>query len=82
MRLIDVITSHQTVSVVTESDHAITLALHDQQIGEVIRVTITADVTVDGEREGLLDWQITPVREPDNLVHVASNGEEFYLSAS
>jgi hypothetical protein len=82
MRLIDVITGHQTVSVVTESDHTVTLALHDQQIGEVIQATITADVTVDGEREGLLDWQITPVREPDSLVHVASNGEEFYLSAS
>jgi hypothetical protein len=74
-----VVTNHQTVSVVTESDHAITLALHDQQIGEVIQATITADVMVDGEREGLLDRQITPVREPDNIVHVASNGEEFYV---
>jgi hypothetical protein len=79
MKLSAVITGQQLVSVVTESDHAITLALHDQQIGEVIQATITADVTVDGEREGLLDWQITPVREPDNLVHVASNGEEFYV---
>jgi hypothetical protein len=81
MKLSAVITGQQLVSVVTESDHAITLALHDQQIGEVIQATITADVIVDGEREGLLDWQITPVREPDNLVHVASNGEEFYLQA-
>jgi hypothetical protein len=81
MNLNTVITGQQLVSVVTESDHAITLALHDQQIGEVIQATITADVTVDGEREGLLDWQITPVREPDNLVHVASNGEECYLQA-
>jgi hypothetical protein len=81
MKLSAVITGQQLVSVVTESDHAITLALHDQQIGEVIQATITADVTVDGVREGLLDWQVTPVREPDNLVHVASNGEEFYLQA-
>jgi hypothetical protein len=81
MKLSAVITGQQLVSVVAESDHTVTLALHDQQTGEVTQVTITADVTVDGEREGLLDWQITPVREPDNLVHVASNGEEFYLQA-
>jgi hypothetical protein len=50
MKLSAVITGQQLVSVVTESDHAITLALHDQQIGEVAQVTITADVTVDGVR--------------------------------
>jgi hypothetical protein len=74
-------TTPQLVSLLHQSDSQLTFGLLDPDTEAVSRLTITADVTVDGEREGLLDWQITPVREPDNLVHVASNGEEFYLQA-
>lgn len=51
MRLAKILTGHQTISLLDEGGQSVALALCDQQTGAIQRVTITADVTVDGPRE-------------------------------
>lgn len=63
MKLADIITGREVVSVITESDTHVALSLVDQQTGDVLRVDITADMAVLPD-EALLDFKVVGDRGP------------------
>lgn len=70
----DIINGQQLVGLLHESSTAITLALVDQQTGEVARVEITADMAVLPD-EALLSVKVTDVLDRVDLAEWWERGD-------